>query len=84
MIKLEFPLGRGVNFQIQVENLSPIISSLESSHVNLFTKVQDNWYDVGERTLRQRELLVQDPDGYLLRLIQHLGEDNNPNNSFTS
>ena len=76
--KLEFPLGRGINFQIQIENLSPILSRLESSQICLFKKTQDSWYDTGEKFRGQREVLVQDPDGYLLRFTQFLGEKDKP------
>jgi hypothetical protein len=32
----------------------------------------DNHYNIGEKIACQREFLVQDPDGYLLRFSQYI------------
>ncbi|EPM4288782.1 bleomycin resistance protein [Vibrio alginolyticus] len=71
---LEAPLGRGVNFQIELSNIAPIHERLKSAQITLFKEPKDTWYDVGEALSGQREFLVQDPDGYLLRFSQYLGE----------
>ena len=39
----------------------------------LFRSPEDAWYRVGEQEVGQREYLVQDPDGYLLRFAQARG-----------
>jgi len=37
--------------------------------------VEESWYEVGsDKEEGQIEFLVQDPDGYLLRFIEPLGE----------
>ncbi len=36
--------------------------------------VEDAWYRAGTTEVGQRQFLVQDPDGYLLRLGAKLGE----------
>lgn len=69
---LEKPFGRGVNFQIEVEAIEPILLRLEHKGIPLFRPVQDNHYVTGNTTMCQREFLVQDPDGYLLRVSQYL------------
>jgi hypothetical protein len=35
---------------------------------------EEKWYRTGARETGVRQFLVQDPDGYLLRLQQRLGE----------
>ncbi|MEZ9300650.1 bleomycin resistance protein [Vibrio splendidus] len=72
--ELEAPLGRGVNFQIELSDLEPLVKRLQTHKVSLFRKMKETWYDIGEKLSGERELLLQDPDGYLLRFTQHLGE----------
>jgi len=40
----------------------------------LFRDVEDAWYRAGDVEAGQRQFIVQDPDGYLVRLVQRLGE----------
>ncbi|MGR2893215.1 VOC family protein [Vibrio vulnificus] len=75
---LETPLGRGVNFQIELSDIAPVYERLESAGVPLFKEQKDRWYDVGDSLSGQREFLVQDPDGYLLSFSQYLGEKSKP------
>jgi catechol 2,3-dioxygenase-like lactoylglutathione lyase family enzyme len=70
---LERPLGRGVNFEIQVEDLDGILTRLTAAAWPLYMEPEDKWYRVGSMELGQRQFLVQDPDGYLLRLAGDLG-----------
>jgi catechol 2,3-dioxygenase-like lactoylglutathione lyase family enzyme len=67
---LERPLGRGVNFQIEVPTLAPILSGLERAGVSLFLPPEAKTYAVGDGTVTQRQFCVQDPDGYLLRFFE--------------
>lgn len=71
---LELPLGRGINLQIAVARVGPIIERLQRSGWPLFEDCADAWYRAGDREVGQRQFLVQDPDGYLLRLAESLGE----------
>lgn len=70
----EFPLGRGINLQIEVESLDPLLARLHQAHIPLFLKVEERWYRKNMSEVGQRQFLVQDPDGYLLRFMEHLGE----------
>ncbi len=70
---LERPFGRGINFQIFVEDLEPLRDALASTNWPLFEAMAEAWYRVGDQEVGQRQLLVQDPDGYLLRFAQSLG-----------
>ena len=72
--ELEAPLGRGVNFQIELSDLEPLVKRIQTHKVPLFRELKETWYDIGEKLSGERELLLQDPDGYLLRFTQHLRE----------
>ncbi len=68
------PLGRGVNFQIEVENADVVFSALRTVGVEPYSEVMDSWYAVSRvEEEGQREFLAQDPDGYLFRFAQPLG-----------
>ena len=71
---LQAPFGRGINFQMTVERVEPILARLAAVQWPLFCPFADAWYRSGEVEVGQRELIVQDPDGYLLRLVEALGE----------
>ncbi|WP_337010907.1 bleomycin resistance protein [Pantoea sp. AS142] len=70
--ELDWPLGRGINFQIEVDDIEAVLTRLQQHAVPLYRTLRDNLYNTGETTACQRELLVQDPDGYLLRFSQYL------------
>lgn len=68
------PLGRGVNFQIQVRDITPAMTRLKCAEWPLFLDPETRWYRVAsQEEAGVRQLLVQDPDGYLLRLQMPLG-----------
>lgn len=71
---LERPFGRGMNVQIDVAAVQPVIQRLAQAGYPLFKACKDVWYRAGEVEAGQREFLVQDPDGYLVRLVERLGE----------
>lgn len=72
--ELEHPFGRGINFQIEVSDVAVLVERLEEAGVALFRPVCEKWYRGGDAEFGQIEFLVQDPDGYLLRFIQDIGE----------
>ena len=71
--ELAAPLGRGLNVQIAVPAVQPILDRLAAEHWPLFMAPEEKWYRAGDVDLGVRQFLVQDPDGYLLRLAQSLG-----------
>lgn len=72
---LDRPLGRGINFQIEVTDATAVATALQTHQIALFRNLKDTWYPVSESHEEgQREFLVQDPDGYLLRFAQYLGK----------
>lgn len=70
---LEPPFERGIDLQITVEAVEPILDRLAVEKWPLFMQLEDRWYRVGVEEVGQRQFLVQDPDGYLLRFAQDLG-----------
>ena len=70
---LEPPLGRGINLQIEVERLEPLLQRLTSASYPLFIPPEENWYRQEDELHGNLEFLVQDPDGCLLRFSEYLG-----------
>ncbi|WP_250318518.1 bleomycin resistance protein [Rosenbergiella gaditana] len=66
------PLGCGVNFQIEVDDIKQIFTRVIENGITLYRDLNDNYYSIGEKNACQREFLVQDPDGYLLRFSQYI------------
>jgi len=65
---LEPPLGRGINFQISVRNLNPILTALRDANYAIFMETETKWYRIDEHTeAGVQQFLVTDPDGYLIR-----------------
>ena len=71
---LAAPLGRGINVQIRVPSAAAIVERLERAGWPLFMAPEDKWYAAGPAERGQRQFLVQDPDGYLLRPFEDLGD----------
>jgi len=67
------PFGRGINLQMTVESIAPILAALEVAGWALHEEPNEAWYRIGDHEGGQREFLVQDPDGYLLRFAEDLG-----------
>lgn len=68
------PFGRGVNLQIATSSLQPMLDRLSAANWPLFVPATERWYRTGNTESGQRQFLVQDPDGYLLRFAEGLGE----------
>lgn len=66
--RLEYPLGRGVNFQITVTDLDGIYSDLIKRRYPIQLPLEQKSYRVGDEFLTVRQFMILDPDGYLLRL----------------
>ena len=71
---LSYPFGNGINFQIEVENVEKIYKFLRNHNYKIAYEIEENWYRQDDKLLGNKEFLVQDPDGYLLRFSEDLGE----------
>ncbi|WP_430088384.1 bleomycin resistance protein [Peribacillus butanolivorans] len=75
--ELSYPFGRGINFQITVSDINEIYKSLRMYQYPIKIEIQENWYRADTKLVGQKEFLIMDPDGYLLRFVQTLGEREN-------
>ena len=71
---LSYPFGNGINFQLEVENLDEIYNNFKNLDYKITFDIEENWYRQDNKLLGNKEFLIQDPDGYLLRFSEDLGE----------
>ena len=71
---LSYPFGNGINFQLEVDNVQLIYDNLKNYGYEITFEMEENWYRQGDKLLGNKEFLVQDPDGYLIRFSEDLGE----------
>jgi lactoylglutathione lyase len=69
----ERPYGRGINFQIQVEDADALHAAVVAAGLPLFLPMEERWYRRDNTEIGTRQFIVEDPDGYLLRLHHDLG-----------
>ena len=65
--KLEYPFGRGINISMTVSDIDNYYQELVNKNITFFKDIMTNEYDVNDKTYLDKEFLIQDPDGYLLR-----------------
>lgn len=70
---LEQPFGRGINFQLRVPSLAAVLDRCHRRGIALFLPEQERWYRRDTEQVGQRQFIVADPDGYLVRCIEPLG-----------
>ena len=70
--KLEHPYGRGIHLLIETPDVDALALSASESCTTIFVKPRNRWYQVGEDMEGHREVVFQDPDGYLVRCYQRL------------
>ena len=70
---LTYPFGNGINFQLEVDDIQLIYDRLQSNNYTIAFDIEENWYRQDDKMLGNKEFLIQDPDGYLLRFFQDLG-----------
>ena len=71
---LSYPFGNGINFQLEVDNLDEIYNNFKKANYKITFDIEENWYRKNNKLLGNKEFLIQDPDGYLLRFSEDLGE----------
>ena len=65
--KLEYPFGRGINISMTISDIDKCYQDLVNKNITFFKDIMTNEYDVNGKTYLDKEFLIQDPDGYLLR-----------------
>lgn len=74
--ELEYPFGRGMSFQIEVSDVDGLYQSVCENDIPLFLDIEEKWYRTNEGFSGNKQFIVQDFDGYLLRFFQDLGIKN--------
>lgn len=69
---LERPFGRGVNFQIQVDDVDALWARMRNA-APITLPYEERWYRRDDEELGHNQFVVADPDGYLLRFFTSLG-----------
>jgi catechol 2,3-dioxygenase-like lactoylglutathione lyase family enzyme len=67
------PYGRGINLQIEVSDVLSLLGRVVEASFALYLELEDRWYRKDESEVGNRQFVVADPDGYLLRFFQDLG-----------
>lgn len=68
------PFGRGVHLQIEVTDADALFARVQAAGSRIFLPIEDRWYQTGEaEESGNRQFVVSDPDGYLLRFWHDLG-----------
>jgi catechol 2,3-dioxygenase-like lactoylglutathione lyase family enzyme len=67
------PLGQGVMFQVYMTGIEPVLTALTARNWPIYLGPREIWRQVGARESGQREVFVQDPDGYLVMVASDLG-----------
>lgn len=70
---LERPFGRGVNLQIEVADVTAIHDRAQRASLTPLVALEERWYRVGDHDEGNRQFVLEDPDGYLLRLFEDVG-----------
>ena len=65
--ELVYPLGRGINFSITVDDIEELYKLVNHLNIELYRELTRNIYQVNGIEEMQIEFLIQDPNGYLLR-----------------
>ena len=64
---LEYPFGRGINISMSIKNIDQYYNKIKEKNIKIFQEIQINKYQVDEKIYEDKEFLIQDHDGYLLR-----------------
>ena len=65
--ELKYPYGNGINISMQVSDVEKMFNDLKESKQKFFLELEVHKYRVGKKFFEDKEFLIQDPDGYLLR-----------------
>ena len=65
--ELKYPFGNGINISMSVKDVEKIYNDLKEKNIKFFLKLEVHKYRVDNEIYEDKEFLIQDPDGYLLR-----------------
>lgn len=64
---LEYPFGRGINISMTLQDIDAFYDKVKSLKIPIFQELSTQEYRVQDQVYLDKEFLLQDPDGYLLR-----------------
>ena len=67
------PFGRGMNLQIETRDVAGLAEVCAREGADILLPLETRWYRTGAQEQGNRQFIVADPDGYLLRFFQDLG-----------
>lgn len=65
--KMEYPYGRGINISMTIKDVEKMYSKLKEEGFKFFLDLEVHEYRINNIVSYDKEFLIQDPDGYLLR-----------------
>lgn len=74
---LEKPFGRGINLQMITSSIDDLYKTVSVHGIPFFMDIEEKWYRRASDTVGNRQFVIQDPDGYLLRFSQTIGTKQN-------
>ena len=72
---LAAPFGRGVNFELAIEDMDSVAARLRVSNHEILLAPHLRFYEIRGEPASFRVLLVADPDGYLIRLAERVSSE---------
>lgn len=67
--ELEYPFGRGINISMEVSDIDKLYDFVKEKQYPIFRDMQIDSYQVGDKVYHDKQFLIQDLDGYLLRFV---------------
>jgi predicted lactoylglutathione lyase len=64
---LEYPFGRGINISMSINDIDKFYNILKEKNISMFKDLEVHKYKANDIFYEDKEFLIQDPDGYLLR-----------------
>lgn len=65
--KLSYPFGNGINLSMEVSDINALYQKVKKLDIPIFRELKVSEYKVDDEVYQDKEFLIQDPDGYLLR-----------------
>lgn len=65
--RLSYPFGNGINLSMEVSDIDALYQKVKKLDIPIFRELKVSEYKVDDEVYQDKEFLIQDPDGYLLR-----------------
>ena len=59
---------------IETDDIDKLVSNLEKANISLLCPLEERWYKKDDMEHGEKHFIVMDPDGYILRFMQDLGQ----------